>query len=61
MSDKTQFKELRERSGMSIAAFARYFGLAYRTAISWEVGERKCQVYLLDLMEYKLKNEGLLE
>lgn len=60
------FKELRLRSGMSRPKFAEYFGIPYRTVQSWELyGDspegRKCPDYLLNLMDYKLTNEGLLK
>lgn len=56
----TPFKELRERSGMSRKQFCEYFGIPYRTLQDWELGNRKCPEYLLDLMEYKLTKEGLI-
>lgn len=56
----TQFKELRERSGMARTQFAEYFGIPYRTIQDWELGNRKCLDYVLKLMEYKLINEGLI-
>ena len=52
--------ELREHSGMSRPKFAEYFGIPYRTVQDWELGNRKCPEYLLKLIEYKLKNEGLI-
>ena len=52
------FKELREASGMSRQQFIDYFNSPYRTIQSWDLGDRQCPQYLLDLMEYKLKNEG---
>lgn len=52
--------ELREQSGMSRPQFAEYFGIPYRTLQDWELGNRKCPTYLLDLMQYKLQNEGLI-
>jgi DNA-binding transcriptional regulator YiaG len=55
------FKELREQSGMNLTDFAKYFEINYRTVQRWEYGERKCPEYLLKLMEYKLKNEGLIK
>ena len=55
------FKELREASGMSRQQFMDYFGIPYRTIQSWELGDRQCPQYLLDLMEYKLRNEGLIK
>lgn len=54
------FKELREQSGMNMKRFAEYFGIPYRTVQNWEAGVNKCPEYLLDLMEYKLKHEGLI-
>ena len=55
------FKELREASGMSRQQFIDYFGIPYRTIQSWELGDRQCPKYLLDLMEYKLRNEGFIK
>jgi DNA-binding transcriptional regulator YiaG len=55
------FKELREASGMSRPKFADYFGIPYRTVQSWELGDRKCPEYLLDLMKYKLIHEGIIK
>ena len=55
------FKELREASGMSRQQFIDYFGIPYRTIQSWELGDRQCPQYLLELMEYKLKNEGIIK
>ena len=48
------FKELREKSGMSCAEFGRFFNIPYRTIQNWEYGERKCPEYVIDLMAYKL-------
>ena len=52
------FKELREHSGMSRGQFAEYFEIPYRTVQNWELGLRECPDYLLQLMQYKLVNEG---
>lgn len=53
-------KELREKSGMERADFARYFKIRYRTIQAWELEERTCPPYLLELMEYKLVKEGYI-
>lgn len=55
------FKEMREKSGMSRKEFTEYFGIPYRTVQSWELGDRTCPDYLLNLMEYKLKKEGIIK
>ena len=53
-------RKLREASGMSMKRFSEYFGIPYRTVQNWEAGVNKCPEYLLHLMEYKLKHEGLI-
>lgn len=58
-------KELREEAGMTRTEFAEYFGISYRTVQSWEVScesnARSCPTYVLELMKYKLKNEGYVK
>ena len=54
------FKDLRERSGLSLVKFSEYFGIAYRTVQHWEYGTRACPDYLINLMAYKLEKEGLI-
>ena len=56
-----ELKELRELSGMSRNEFAEYFQIPYRTLQKWELGERECTPYLLDLMRYKLEKEGIIK
>ena len=53
--------ELREQAGMTRNQFAEYFGIPYRTIQDWELGNRKCNDYILNLMEYKLKHEGIIK
>lgn len=55
-----KIKDLRERCRMTRTQFAEYFGIPYRTVQDWELGNRKCPDYLLKLMEYRLKNEGMI-
>ena len=55
------FKDLRERSKMNVPKFAKYFNIPYRTVAGWEAETRTCPPYLLELMEYKLKKEGIIE
>lgn len=54
-------KTLRESSGMTQREFSEYFGVSKRSVESWEGGQRECPEYLLELMEYKLKNEGIIK
>lgn len=53
-------KQIREASGMTRQQFAEYFNIPYRTLQNWELGERECPTYLIDLIKYKLTNEGLI-
>lgn len=53
-------KDLRKAAGMTQQAFADYFGLSKRTVESWE-SFRECPEYLRSLIEYKLKNEGIIK
>ena len=60
MNDLT-IKSLRAASGMTQQAFSDYFGFSRRALQDWEGGRRGCPVYLVALVEYKLRNEGLLK
>lgn len=53
-------KAMRTTSGMTQQAFSEYFGFSRRAVQEWEAGRRECPVYLVALVEYKLRNEGLL-
>ena len=53
-------KELRIACGMTQQAFSDYFGIPKRTIEDWEAGRRKPAEYIEKLIEYKLKNEGLI-
>lgn len=53
-------KELRTASGMTQQAFSEYFGIPKRTIEDWEGERRTPPEYLVKLVEYKLKHEGLI-
>lgn len=55
------FKELRRLSGMTQKQFCEYFGIPKRTVEDWERGASKCPVYLMALMEYKLRKEEIIK
>lgn len=54
------YKELREKSRMSRTDFSIYFNIPYRTIQNWDLEVRSCPTYIVELMQYKLKKEGLL-
>lgn len=53
-------KELRTAAGMTQQTFSEYFGIPKRTIEDWEGNKAKPATYLVDLIEYKLKHEGLI-
>ena len=61
MDLREELIRLREETGMNRSAFARYFGIPYRTVQDWELGNRRVPDYLLRLMAYKIRTEKLLE
>jgi DNA-binding transcriptional regulator YiaG len=54
-------KELRTKSGMTQKAFSEFFGVSKRAVEEWEGNRRQCPEYLLDLMQYKLEKERIIE
>lgn len=55
------FKELRSLSGMTQAKFCEYFEIPRRTVEAWDMGERTPPEYVIGLMEYKLRKEGIIK
>lgn len=54
-------KELIEKSGMSQTKFAQYFGIPLRTVQRWKLGQGKCPDWTTDLIEFRLKAEGVIK
>lgn len=57
----TTLKELREAAQMSLKDFSSYLNIPYRTMQNWEGNQRKAPEYLVELISYKLKKEGLIK
>lgn len=55
--DSNVIKELRKRTGLSQMSFAKKFNIPKRTIESWESGERKPPVYVIDFLS-ALINDG---
>lgn len=53
-------KEMRTRLDWNQQYFADYFGIPKRRIEDWEQGVSRCPKYVIDLIEYKLKKEGLI-
>lgn len=54
-------KHIRKRAGLTQKAFAEYFKIPLRTVENWEGGQRVAPAYLVELIEYKLENEGFFD
>jgi DNA-binding helix-turn-helix protein len=61
MDCKTKIKELREMTGMNRKDFCKYFDIPYRTVTEWELDNRHAPPYVLRLLEYYIRNEGLIQ
>lgn len=56
-----KIKELRTKTGLSQSKFAAFIPMSVRTLQDWEQGKRTPPDYVVSLIEYKLRNEGLLK
>ena len=61
MDCKTKIKELREMTGMNRKDFCKFFHIPYRTVTEWELDNRHAPEYVLRLLEYYIRNEGLIK
>lgn len=57
---ENRFREIRKASGMTQKVFGEYFKIPKSTIEQWDMGMRKTPEWVLDLIEYKLKNEGII-
>lgn len=51
-------KKLREKLGLSQAAFARMFKMSKRTVQSWEAGVRRPKAYVICMLERIMELEA---
>lgn len=54
-------RDLIAASGMTQRAFAEFLGIPKRSVENWCMGVSKCPDYVLDLISYKLKKEGIIQ
>ena len=59
--DAEKIKELRESTGMNRKEFCEYFKIPYRTVSEWERDGRHAPDYVLRLLEYYIRMEGLMK
>ena len=59
MDFNDKIRELRESTGMSRKEFCEYFSIPYRTMTDWEKDQRHAPDYVVRLLEYQIRMEGL--
>ena len=61
MDCREKIKKLRESTGMTRKEFCEYFNIPYRTVTEWERDNRHAPEYVLRLLEYYIRMEGLMK
>ena len=61
MDYSEKIKALRESTGMNRKEFCEYFNIPYRTVTDWEHDTRHAPDYVLRLLEYYIRMEGLMK
>lgn len=52
-----EIKELRKLTGLSQKQFSEKYGIPLPTIRHWEQKQRECPQYVLDLLEFKVKED----
>lgn len=50
-------RALRAETGLTQSAFGAALNIPRRTLQSWEMGERECPAYVIDLIAYRIKHD----
>ena len=61
MDESINIRELRESTGMNRKEFCEYFQIPYRTVTDWERDERHAPDYVMRLLAYYIRMEGLIQ
>ena len=60
MDYKSKIIALRESTGMNRKDFCNLVHIPYRTMTEWELDNRHAPDYVIRLLEYYIRNEGLM-
>ena len=60
MDCKNRIIKLRESTGLNRKDFCKLVHIPYRTMTEWELDNRHAPDYVLRLLEYYIRNEGLM-
>ena len=59
MTDATNpIRAIRAGTGLSQVAFGAALNIPRRTLQSWEMGERECPAYVIDLIAYRVQHDN---
>ena len=61
MDCKNGIIKLRESTGLNRKDFCKLVHIPYRTMTEWELDNRHAPDYVLWLLEYYIRNEGLIQ
>lgn len=50
-------KDLMKIYNLTPTQMSKMFGIPYRTAQSWHLGDRKCPQYVVELLQFALDND----
>ena len=54
-------KDIRASTGLSQSKFAAALNIPVRTLQKWEIGERACPEYVVELIAYRVKHDPMFE
>ena len=57
---ESPIRALRAETGLTQAGFSAALGIPRRTLQSWEIGERECPAYVIDLISYRVQHDQKL-
>lgn len=61
MDYKNRIIRLRESTGMNRKDFCKFMDIPYRTMTEWELDNRHAPDYVIRLLEYYIRAEGLMK
>lgn len=61
MDCKSRIIRLRESTGMNRKDFCKFMDIPYRTMTEWELDNRHAPDYVIRLLEYYIRSEGLMK
>ena len=53
-------KEIREATGLSQSKFCDALNIPIRSLQKWEIGERSCPEYVVELIAYRVEHDPML-